>query len=286
MLTGRERPALAISALLIAALAGCTTKSGNVRADASETLSQSAESPEPNLAPQPSGDASADADAAPAIDPSAPSKPASALVARYGNYPAFAATAKVAAVSIYDLPTEGRHLLRKLDNPQPSGAPLTFLLKDARGADWLEVYLPVRPNGSSGWVRTAEVSVSAVTFRVDVHVKTHRLVVFENGELRSEYPIGVGTQNTPTPGGIFYLKELLVPTNEGGFYGPYAYGLSGFSNVLTKFGKGEGVIGIHGTNDETTVGKDASNGCVRMRNKDITELAKLLPLGTPVRILL
>lgn len=212
--------------------------------------------------------------------------PAPALMARYGDYPAFAATAKIAAVAVYDVPGARAKLLRSLANPQPSGAPLTFLLKDAKDADWLQVYLPVRPNGSAGWVRSTDVTVAAVTFRVDVQLKAHRLTVFENGEKRGDYPIGVGTANTPTPGGVFYLKELLIPTNKGGFYGPYAYGLSGFSNVLTKFGNGEGVIGIHGTNDESTIGKDVSSGCIRMRNGDISTLAKLLPLGTPVRILI
>lgn len=279
----RKHSALAVSALLIAALAGCTSKSPATPADAPATLSRSAQptpndtasEPEPSVAPAPAS--------RPTKVPSASAAPA--LRQRYGAYPAFAGTAKVASVAIYDIPGKGGNRLRALANPQPSGAPLTFLLKNAEGTDWLEVYLPVRPNGSSGWVRTAEISVSALPFRVDVHVKKHTLDVFENGELLGSYPVGVGTQNTPTPGGIFYLKELLIPTNKGGFYGPYAYGLSGFSNVLTKFGKGEGVIGIHGTNDEKTVGKDTSAGCIRMRNADITALSKLLPLGTPVRIL-
>jgi lipoprotein-anchoring transpeptidase ErfK/SrfK len=211
--------------------------------------------------------------------------PAPAVIERYGAYPAFAATAKTASVDVYDLPGGTGHRLRSLANPQPSGAPLTFLVKDVRGPDWVEVFLPVRPNGSSGWVHTEDVAVSAVTFRVDVHVKKHVLYVFENGARRASYPIGVGTENTPTPGGVFYLKELLIPTNKGGFYGPFAYGLSGFSNVLTKFGSGEGVIGIHGTDDDASIGKDSSHGCIRMHNADITALAKLLPLGTPVRVL-
>jgi lipoprotein-anchoring transpeptidase ErfK/SrfK len=209
--------------------------------------------------------------------------PVPALTALYGDYPAFAATAKGGAVAVFDGPDGNK--LRSLANPQPSGAPLTFLVKDVNGQDWLEVYLPARPNGSSGWVRASQVSVSALLYRVDVHLSEHRLEVFKSGKLVNRYPVGIGTQNAPTPGGIFYLKELLIPTNKNNFYGPYAYGLSGFSNVLTKFGSGEGVIGIHGTNDESSIGKDVSSGCVRMRNADITRLAKLLPLGTPVRIL-
>ena len=33
------------------------------------------------------------------------------------------------------------------------------------------------------------------------------------------------------------------------------------------------------------VGHDVSHGCIRMYNTDITYLARLLPLGTPIRIL-
>lgn len=224
--------------------------------------------------------------------PSKPSRPArttrpatrerAGLVDRYGDFPAFAATARAARVAVRRTPDGAvSHTLR---NPQPSGAPLTFLVKQVRG-EWLQVHLPVRPNGSTGWVRERDVAITGVTYRVDVHLGAHRLEVFKRGKRVGRYPIGVGTQNTPTPGGTFYLKELLKPTNEGGIYGPYAYGLSGFSNVLTKFAGGEGVIGIHGTNDESTIGKDVSKGCIRLRNADITRLVALLPLGTPVRIL-
>jgi lipoprotein-anchoring transpeptidase ErfK/SrfK len=85
---------------------------------------------------------------------------------------------------------------------------------------------------------------------------------------------------------VFYIKELLQPPNPNGPYGPYAYGLSGFTTVkeLANFEGGEGTIGIHGTNDPSSIGTSVSHGCVRMRNEDITKLAKVLPLGTPVDI--
>ena len=70
-----------------------------------------------------------------------------------------------------------------------------------------------------------------------------------------------------------------------GPYGSYAYGLSGFSNVLTSFGGGDGVIGIHGTNDPSSIGQDVSHGCIRLQNADIERLVRFLPLGTPVDIL-
>jgi lipoprotein-anchoring transpeptidase ErfK/SrfK len=45
------------------------------------------------------------------------------------------------------------------------------------------------------------------------------------------------------------------------------------------------VIGLHGTSQPSSIGHDVSSGCIRLRNADITRLARLLPLGTPVRIL-
>jgi lipoprotein-anchoring transpeptidase ErfK/SrfK len=195
----------------------------------------------------------------------------------------YAATAKVRSVAVYD--ARAGRVVRRLADPQPSGAPLTFLVKGTVRTDWLEVYLPVRPNGSTGWIRAGDVTVATVTYRVDVLRAEHRLRVYDKGRLVRELPVAIGTRSTPTPGGTFYLKELLIPSNPGGFYGPYAYGLSGFSNVLTSFGGGEGVIGIHGTNEPGVIGTDVSHGCIRLRNADITWLARRLPLGTPVRIL-
>jgi lipoprotein-anchoring transpeptidase ErfK/SrfK len=173
---------------------------------------------------------------------------------------------------------------RTLANPQPSGAPLVFLVRKQAGA-WVEVELPVRPNGSTGWVRAADVTIAGVAYRLDVLRSEHQLKVYKFGSLERTLPIGVGKGETPTPGGTFYLKELLRPPNPRGAYGPYAYGLSGFSNTLTSFNGGNGVIGLHGTNEPQLVGKDVSHGCIRLRNADITSLVHELPLGTPVRIL-
>jgi hypothetical protein len=198
------------------------------------------------------------------------------------EFPSYAVDAKGARVSVYAHAGSGS--VRTFDNPTSSGAPLVFLLDREQG-DWLRVFLPARPNGSTGWVRRRDVAVRGVTYRVDVLRGSHTLELYERDVLVKTFPVAIGTGNTPTPGGTFYLKELLKPPNPNGDYGPYAYGLSGFSNVLTTFNGGDGVIGIHGTNDPSAIGHDVSHGCIRLRNADITYLAQRLPLGTPVRIL-
>jgi lipoprotein-anchoring transpeptidase ErfK/SrfK len=176
---------------------------------------------------------------------------------------------------------------RTLPNPNENGAPLVLLV-DGRepDGDWVPVHLPVRPNGSKGWVRASDVALAHHDYRMIIELGAHRLTVTQGGRPVVEAPIGVGTADTPTPGGVYYVKELLRPPDPGGDYGPYAYGLSGFSNELTSFNGGSGVIGVHGTNDPASVGRDVSHGCIRVTNDVITDLVEEhgLPLGTPVEI--
>jgi lipoprotein-anchoring transpeptidase ErfK/SrfK len=192
------------------------------------------------------------------------------------------AQAEPASVPVYAAAGDGEPA-SSLDNPNENGAPLVFLVRQQQG-DWLNVYLPVRPNGSTGWVRAADVSVVSNPYSMDIALGAHRLVVHNGDDVVLDEPIAVGTADTPTPGGVYYIKELLQPPDPSGPYGPYAYGLSGFSNVLDEFNGGDGVIGIHGTNQPEAIGTDVSHGCIRLRNEAILELVPVLPLGTPVHI--
>ncbi|MGH2772374.1 MAG: L,D-transpeptidase [Actinomycetota bacterium] len=118
--------------------------------------------------------------------------------------------------------------LRTLKHPQPSGAPLVFLVLD-RGQGMLKVLLPVRPNGTTGWIRETQVSISSHDFRIVVELDDHCITAFKGGRVMLREPVGVGRANTPTPGGLYYLKELYRPPNPRTEYGPFAYSLSGFS---------------------------------------------------------
>lgn len=194
----------------------------------------------------------------------------------------FVATATVPKVSVFDSPTAA-NATRTLPNPNPDGAPLVFLVDQATPG-WLRVLLPVRPNGSTGWVRTSEVRLSRHAFHIEVQLAEFRIIVRKGSTVVLDAPIGVAKDNTPTPGGRYYTTELLKPPNPNTVYGSYAYGLSGFSEVLESFNGGPGQLGIHGTNDPSSIGKKVSSGCVRLRNADIEKLAAILPVGVPVEI--
>jgi lipoprotein-anchoring transpeptidase ErfK/SrfK len=192
------------------------------------------------------------------------------------------ATAAVPRVEIFDAPNAARSS-RSLANPTADGAPLVFLVDGAQ-AGWLRVLLPVRPNGSTGWIRSSDITLSRHNFHIEVSLSGFRMTVYRGAEVVLDAPVGVAKDNTPTPGGRYYTTELLKPPDPNTVYGTYAYGLSGFSEVLQSFNGGPGQLGIHGTNDPSSIGKKVSSGCIRMRNADIEKLAVMLPLGVPVII--
>jgi lipoprotein-anchoring transpeptidase ErfK/SrfK len=169
----------------------------------------------------------------------------------------------------------------------PQGAPTVFDLEDPLsgpdGEVWYRAVLPVRPNGTTGFIPAHALRLAEVPYRIVVNREHLTLTLFDQCRVVKRYAIGLGKESTPTPDGQFYVISLLKPPSADSVYGSYAYGLSAFSDAITNWAGG-GVIGIHGTNDPSSIGDRKSHGCIRMRNKDIEQLVPILPLGTPVVI--
>jgi lipoprotein-anchoring transpeptidase ErfK/SrfK len=171
-------------------------------------------------------------------------------------------------------------VLRRRDE---NGTQRTFLVRETKG-NWVRVFLPTRPNGSQGWVKRRAVRVYTNGYRLVIRLRSHELRLWRGERMLAKYPVAVGTRSTPTPRGLYYIVELLQPSNSNGSYGPFSFGLSAHSNVLKRFAGGDGRVGLHGTNQPGLIGSDVSHGCIRLRNRAVRRLAKLLPLGTPVYI--
>ncbi|MDH3302621.1 MAG: L,D-transpeptidase [Acidimicrobiia bacterium] len=184
-------------------------------------------------------------------------------------------------------PDEAAAVVEEFANPTAVGSSLVFRAVDGGVADgeWIHVHLPIQPNGTTGWVRRADVALSNNPFRIEVDRASYSLRVFNQNSLWLETEVAIGNGDTPTPVGDFYLLELLAPPDPSGPYGPFAFGLSGFSEVLDSFGGADtAIIGLHGTNDPSSLGTDVSHGCIRIENSIIEQLAASVPLGTPVLI--
>jgi lipoprotein-anchoring transpeptidase ErfK/SrfK len=216
-------------------------------------------------------------------------------------YVSYIATAKpeVTKVAIFESPTAATPKTT-LDNPwlvdpdTPSSTVLQVFLVEQQQKDWVQVLLPIKPNGSVGWVHASDVTISSNTYAIKVSLGSHAITVTDGTTVIYTGPVAIGATDpplpdadgkpTPTPTGKYYLRVLLQAPDPNTVYGPYAYGLSSHSDTLDSFQGGDAEIGIHGNNDPSVLGKSVTHGCVRMDNAAITMLSKRLPLGTPVDI--
>ena len=128
-------------------------------------------------------------------------------------------------------------------------------------------------------------------FEITVSKSANTLVLTLNGEFFKRYVVSTGL-HAKTPVGTFKVRDKIEKpdwwTDSGKVvpYGDPENILGTHWLALEATGETPRVsgYGIHGTWDEASLGKQASAGCVRMRNAEVEELFTLVPRGTPVRI--
>ena len=188
------------------------------------------------------------------------------------------------SIDVFDAP-DAPTPKTQLSNPDYYKIGRVFLVEQGQGTPWLKVSLPVRPNGSTGWIKSDDVTLSVTYWKMLVELGAHKITVWNGADVVHTEPVGVGTAASPTPPGEYYVTDALtVPAFQHAAYGPFAFGTSAHSDVYTTFGGGDGTVGIHGTGDPSSLGKDASHGCIRLSNDGITSLIHEVPLGSPVEI--
>jgi lipoprotein-anchoring transpeptidase ErfK/SrfK len=170
-----------------------------------------------------------------------------------------------------------------------NGVPTVFSVRAQRlGSDcrpaWYHVQLPLKPNGTTGWVRAEDVQLAAVTTRVLVDLSERSVTLFDRGRRVLATRAAIGSPRTPTPTGRFYVNQRLVAADPAGPFGPGAIGISAFSEVLTGWTCQGGPVAIHGTNRPDLIGGAVSTGCVRVRNDVLRRLFERTRAGTPVTV--
>ena len=153
------------------------------------------------------------------------------------------------------------------------------------GRRWAEVLLPIRPNGIRGWVPAGVLRIRSTPLRIVIDVSERRLTLFRSNAPVLRAPIAVGKVGTETPRhDDFAIAELIRTRTPGAFLGPVVYPITGYSEKLNEFAGGNGRVAIHGTSLPELIGTAASNGCIRMRNRDVVRLSRVVRPGTPVKI--
>jgi hypothetical protein len=159
-------------------------------------------------------------------------------------------------------------------------------LRSRRAADgrtWIQVRLPMRPNGRTGWVPEGALGrLNVVTTALVIDRRRSRATLLRDGRRALRVPIGHGAPGTPTPAGRFYVRERIEGLRDDPVYGPLAFGTSAYADISDW--PGGAVVGIHGTSRPDLIPGRPSHGCIRLRNADIRRLGKLMPVGTPVHI--
>ncbi len=128
----------------------------------------------------------------------------------------------------------------------------------------------------------------AANSHIVLSLEQRRLYLYQGDMLVSSYPVAVGTEETPTPQGQFTISQMVIDpvwqspwTGEVHEAGPNtALGLRWIQFAASD----EGVFGFHGTPTIDSIGKAASNGCVRMRNEDVVALFNRVAVGTAVTV--
>ena len=183
-------------------------------------------------------------------------------------------------------PRPGAEVVAQVSELTPEGTGnLVQVLGRRRAAGnlWLDVRLPSGAAEQRGWVpRPALGGYGFVHTRLVVDEARLRAVLLRDGHPVFAAPVGIGAAGTPTPRGKFYVRNRLTRYASPA-YGPIAFGTSARSDQLTDWPAG-GFIGIHGTDRPDLLPGRVSHGCIRMRNRAIRHLDRLMPVGTPLTI--
>lgn len=114
-----------------------------------------------------------------------------------------------------------------------------------------------------------------------INTKYNKLSFYENNKLVKRYNVATGKPSTPTPTGKTYVANKIInrPYYTGGIPGGDPRNPLG-DRWIGIFGGS--TYAMHGNNNESSIGKHISGGCIRMHNAEIRRLFPKVKIGTTV----
>ena len=157
----------------------------------------------------------------------------------------------------------------------------TWLPVIAEQPGWVQVLLPSKPNGSTGWMPANGLDRAVSPYLVRVHLRSLSMELFNQGRLRGEWTIGIGKESAPTPPGRTFLLGSFSDSEQE--YSPVILPLGIHSPTLDSFGGGPGTVAIHTWPTDDVFGTRSSDGCIRVPQDALDQLTEV-PLGTLVLV--
>lgn len=147
------------------------------------------------------------------------------------------------------------------------------------------VALIKKVNGLQGDVIRPGQKLKVIVSRFSILVDKSRnvLILETGGETFKAYDVSTGKDNC-TPVGVFKVEEKMIKPVWYKVGAVVAPGSEEYELGERWMGLSVEGYGIHGTSDESSIGRQITQGCVRMRNDDIIELFDIVPSGTEVEI--
>jgi lipoprotein-anchoring transpeptidase ErfK/SrfK len=116
-----------------------------------------------------------------------------------------------------------------------------------------------------------------------VSLVDRKLAVIDNGVVIATFQVAVGAKVSPSPTGEFTIVSRV--TNPTYYHRGTVIAAGKDNPVGTRWvGLTLKGYGIHGTNAPGSIGRAASHGCIRLRNRDVERLFTMLRIGDRVQI--
>jgi hypothetical protein len=149
---------------------------------------------------------------------------------------------------------------------------------------WLAVQAPELRNGEVGWMKSSDATTSCVDWSLHADLSRRTIYVRRGDHTVRTFRVAIGRSENPTPKGRFSVTDRLKVTGSSSPYGCCVLALTGHQTNLPPYWPGGDRLAIHATDDESSIGKPVSLGCMRTVSAEARWLINTIPLGTPVFI--
>ena len=177
----------------------------------------------------------------------------------------------------------GRVIARLAQRTEFGSIRVVAVIARAQKGRWLKVIAPELANNAAAWVDAKQVWLYRVPVSLVADISRRRVTLYRNHRPVQTFPVAVGRPGSETPTGLFSVTDKLL-ISDASPYGCCVLALSGHQPRIPQGWGGGDRLGIHATDNPTSIGYPASLGCLRAPESVMRRLVYSVPLGARVLI--